>query len=120
MPHVQARLLGRRERVADGCHLRVGEHDPRRADAVDLDPRVAARDVVGGQARVVLAHVRQRGAAVHVADRVEPRVVGHLERGIGVDVLAGLETDRVEADVLRRRLAADDHEQLVRLGGVAA
>ena len=88
MPHVQAGFLCRRECVPYGRDLRIGEHDARRAHAVDGDPFVAAGDVVGGQARVVLAHVRERSAAVHVPDRVEPRMVRNLERRIGVDVLA--------------------------------
>ena len=54
-----------------------GESGP---PAVLVEPRVAAEDHVGGDAGLVLAHVREQRAAVDVADRVEPVVAGHAQR----------------------------------------
>ena len=114
--HVEAVLLRGVERVAHRRHVRVGEDHPRRARAVapwTAGRRLLAEDHVGRDARLVLAHVGEQRAAVHVADRVQPvgRVAPH--RVVHLDRLARLEADRVEPDVVGVEAPADRHEQLV-------
>src|SRR6185436_10905943 len=94
--HVQPVLLGGVERVSDGRHVRVGEDHARGARAVGVRGDAAARIAeyhVRRDARLVLAHVGEERAAVHVADRVQPVVVGAPHRIVHLDRLAGLEAD---------------------------
>ena len=51
--------------------------------------------------------------AVDVAERVQPLVAGHADVRVDLDRLAGLEPDDLDADVLRRRLAAERDQQLL-------
>ena len=74
-------------------------------------PRIPIRR----EPRLVLPHVREQRAAVDVADRVEPVAPVDAERLVGLDVPAGLETDRLQPDVARPRPPADRDEDLVRL-----
>ena len=89
------------------------------AVAARVDARVAAEDHVGGDAALVLAHVREQRAAVDVADRVEPIVPGHAQLLVDLDVPARLEPDRLEPEVGRRGTASDADEDLVSLEHVA-
>ena len=71
--------------------------------------------------RLVLAHVGEQRPAVDVADRVEPvapadpHPVVHLDR-----VAAGLDPDGLEPEAVDARLAADRHEEMLRLDRLAA
>ena len=60
------------EGLAGGGDLGVGEGDPGRADAFGDRLDLAPEQVLGGDPGLVLAHVGEEGAAVDVADRVEP------------------------------------------------
>ena len=60
--------------MADGGDLRIREDHARRERPVGDDAHVPAEDRVRGEPALVLAHVREERAAVHVADRVEPVV----------------------------------------------
>ena len=111
---VEARLARGLLGVADGGDLRVGEDDARgrRAVGAVLGRGRVAEEVLGGDARLVLAHVGEQDAAVDVADRVEPVVAGDLHVVVDLDVAAGLEPDGLEAEVLGARLAperGDEH-----------
>ena len=72
---------------------------------------VVAEDVVGREARLVLAHVGEQRAAVDVADRVEPVVAGDAHVLVDLDRLAGLEADGLEPEVVGRGRAAERDEQ---------
>ena len=72
---------------------------------------------VGGQASLVLAHVRQQCASVHVTDRVEPSS-GHIPGAqlvVDIDRLTWFEPHRVDTDVGGVGSTADRNEQLLRL-----
>ena len=116
---VQAGLLRRRERVADCRDLRLGKDHARRTGAVVADLHVLAEDPVGGDPALVLAHVRQEIAAVHVADRIQPLVLGRLQRLADLDRLPRLEADRLDPELRGPRAAADGDEQLVASQAVA-
>ena len=73
---------------------------------------VLAEDHVRRDARLVLAHVGEQRAAVHVADRVEPVAARACESSTSIG-LPGSRPTRLEADVVGVRAAADRHEQLV-------
>src|SRR5439155_1306168 len=72
-------------------------------------------DHVGSDAGLVLAHVREQHAPVHVADGVEPvaRNADCLEPVVHLDRLARLEADGLEPEVGGRRAAPDRDEDLV-------
>ena len=74
---------------------------------------VVAEQVVGGDPRLVLAHVGEERLAVDVADRVEPVVAGDADVRVDVDRLAGLQADDLEPEVLRQRRAAERDQHLV-------
>ena len=104
-PGVDARLPRRRERVADGGHLGIGEDHPRRYGRSRSGRRdIAAEHVGGGGARLVLAHVGEQGAPVDVADRVEPLAPADPHPVVDLERPVRLDPDRLEAD-LRRRAA---------------
>ena len=63
--------------------------------------------------RLVLAHVREQRAAVGVADRVQPGVAVDAHGVVDVEVLTGLQADRVQPDLGRGGPAADGDEQLI-------
>ena len=102
------------EGLADGGDLGVGEGDAGRADAFGDRLDLAAEGVLGGDPGLVLAHVGEEGAAVDVADGVEPVAAADPQPVVGLEeaALAGLDADRVEADLLGARLAADRDEDL--------
>ena len=89
-----------------------------------VGPRLQGRslqDHVGGDARLVLAHVREQHPPVHVADGVEPSA-GHVlgaELVVDLDRLAGLEPHGVDAEIVGVRATADGDEQLVAGDGAA-
>ena len=80
--------------------------------AVGGDLRVLAEDHVGGHARLVLAHVGEQRAAVHVADRVQPVAARGAHRSSTSIVLPG-SSPTARARGRRCGAAADRHEQLV-------
>ena len=108
-------------RVADGGDLRLGEDHARAERAVGAvrDRGVAAEEVVGGDPRLVLAHVREQRLAVDVADRVQPRVAVGPHAKVDRDRRVGVEPELLEPDALGLRRAAERHEQRVALGGAA-
>ena len=116
---VEALLGGDLRGDPDGGDLRVGEDDARAGGPVGavLGRGALAEHVVGGDAGLVLAHVRQQRAAVYVADGVEPLVLGGAAVLVDLDGLARLEAEVLEA--LRARLAADRDQQLLAAGGLA-
>ena len=114
--HVQAGLFGARQRVTDRRDLRLGEDHARGEPPVGAQDRRLARpseDVVGGEARLVLAHVRQQHAAVRVADDVQPLVAGHAHLLVDLDRLSGLQAELLEAEPLGVGCAPDRDEQLL-------
>jgi hypothetical protein len=80
---------------------------------------LVTEDPVRGKARLVLAHVREQRTAVDVADRIQPRDVGHAHVGVDVDQAAGLEADGFEAEIAGRRLSAEGDQHHVAVGGRA-
>jgi hypothetical protein len=60
---------------------------------------LVTEDPVRRKARLVLAHVRERRTAVDVADRIQPRDVGHAHVGVDVDEAAGLEAGGFETEI---------------------
>ena len=93
---VEPGLFGLRQRLADRRHLRVGEGDPRRADAFGDRLDLAAEQVLGRDPGLVLADVGEEGTAVDVADRVEPLAAADPQPVVGLEeaVLVGLDADR--------------------------
>ena len=111
-------LAGLRLGQPDRADLRVGERHSRNGVVVGHVADVLAEDHVAGDARLVLAHVGEQGAAVAVADGVQPVAVDARSRAAGRRPrrsLPGLEADGVEAEVGGRRAAADGDEDLVGL-----
>ena len=100
MPRSRGLRLGE----ADGGDLRIGEGHPRHARRSASSAAERAEDHVAGDARLVLAHVREQRAAVAVADRVEPAAVDAdgAQLVVDLDGLAGLQPDRLEPEVARR------------------
>ena len=101
MPASCAALLGE----ANGRYLWLGERHPRRAGAVATVPERGvglAADPVGGHTGLVLGHVGKQRAAVSVPDDPKPVVTWDLQVLIDgqVAVLAGLQADRVEAELV--------------------
>ncbi len=114
--HVQPCLAGTRKRVADGGDLRLGEDHARGQVAVGAQDRVLAvpaEDVLGRQARLVLAHVREQHASVGVADDIQPLVAGDPQRRVDRDRLAGLQAKRLHPERVRPGTATDRDEQLI-------
>jgi hypothetical protein len=76
---------------------------------------VVAEDRVARDAGLVLAHVRERRAAIDVADRVEPAAVDAdgTEAVVDLHRPTRLETDRLQPEVGRGRPAPDADQQLV-------
>ncbi len=91
------------ERLADGRHLRVGEGDARRADALRHGLDLAPEQVLRRDPGLVLADVGEERPAVDVADRVEPLATADAQPVVGLEeaVLAGLDAGRVEVEVAR-------------------
>src|SRR5207244_3076308 len=116
-PRVDASIKRRGKGVTDGRHLRLGEDDAWRKGArgLWLDLNVPPEDALGGDASLVLAHVRQEGATVRIADRVEPLVPRNPHRGVNVDVAPGLQADRLQSEVACCWAAPYGDEQLVGL-----
>ncbi len=110
MPAFSRRL----ERVADCRDLGIGEDHPRRQRPVGglADALVAAEDVRGRDSGLVLAHVGEQGAAVDVADRVEPVLAADPHGVVDLDQAARLERDRLQPEVVRVRTPADRDEEL--------
>ena len=115
-PHVDAALAGGGLGEPDRRDLRIGEdhrgHGPVVGPRLD---RRAVEDGIGGDARLVLAHVGEEDAAVDVADGVEPAAVdaGGAQLVVDVDRLSRLQPDRLEPEVVGVGPAADGHEELV-------
>ena len=80
--------------------------------AVGAQLRVAAEDHLADHVRLVLAHVRQQGAAVDVAEREQPVVAGHAQLVVDLDHLPGRQSDRLQADLVAVRTTPDGDEQL--------
>src|SRR3954451_6449814 len=107
-PHPQPALRGLRGGETDGADLRVREGDA--GDDIRAGPvtHVLPEDHVGCDPRLVLAHVRERGAPVAVTDGVQPVAVG-LDRAqpvVDLDEAASGQPDRLEAEVAGGRPAS--------------
>ena len=107
-------LAGLVERLADRGDLGVGEGDAGRADAFGDRLDLAAEQVLGRDPGLVLAHVGEEGAAVDVADRVEPLAAADPQPVVGLEeaVLVGLDADRLEAELGGVGDAADGDQDL--------
>ena len=106
--HVETALARLRLGEAHRADLRVGERDARDHVVVGDVARGLAEDHVADEPALVLAHVREQGAAVAVADRVEPvpRDAAARKLVVDLDELAGFEADGVEPEVAGRRSCA--------------
>ena len=107
--------FGLGEGLAGGGDLGVGEGDTGGADAFGDRLDLTAEHVLGGDPGLVLAHVGEEGAAVDVADGVEPLAATDTQPAVGLEeaVLAGLDAGRLEADPLGPRNAADRDQELL-------
>src|SRR3954468_16668361 len=113
-PHRQSAFAGGRVGQAYRTDLRVGEGHPGYHVAARPVADVGAADHVGGDARLVFPHVCQRCQTRAVAYRVEP-AAQRVQPVVHGYRPAGRQADRVEAEVVGRRAAADRDEYLVGL-----
>ncbi len=86
---------------ADSCDLRVGERHARDCHVVGERADLPAEDRVARESSLVLPHVRERRASVHVSDGVEPAALdAHgAEAVVDGDDAPGLQSDGLEAEV---------------------
>ena len=84
-----------------------------------LGGRRVAEDVLARQPRLVLAHVGEQDAAVDVADRVQPVVAGDLHVLVDLDVVAALQPDALEPELLGARVTPERGDELLGVHGRA-